>query len=73
MKARARGLFWLELSHARTEDRVSHLQHGPHRVRRRQEKEMVGEAGEKLVNEMKRLDLAQVKGDFDTGDDEDFI
>jgi len=36
-------------------------------------KEIVGEAVEKLVEEIKRLDLAQVKGDFDTGDDEDFI
>jgi len=36
-------------------------------------KEMVGEAVEKLVEEVRRLDLAQVKGDFDAGDDEDFI
>ena len=36
-------------------------------------KEIVGEAVEKLVEEIKRLELVQVKGDFDTGDDEDFI
>jgi len=36
-------------------------------------KEIVAEAVEKLVEEIKRLDLVQVKGDFDAGDDEDFI
>jgi len=36
-------------------------------------KEIVGEAVEKLVEEIKRLDLVQVKGGFDAGDDEDFI
>jgi len=36
-------------------------------------KEIVGEAVEKLVEEIKRLELTQVKGDFDAGDDEDFI
>jgi len=36
-------------------------------------KEIVGEAVEKLVEEIKRLDLAQRKGDFDTGNDEEFI
>jgi len=36
-------------------------------------KEIVGDAVEKLVEEIKRLDLVEVKGDFDTGDDEDFM
>src|SRR5271157_846460 len=36
-------------------------------------KEMVGEAVEKLVEEVKNLGLAMIKGGFDTGEDEDFI
>jgi transcription initiation factor TFIID TATA-box-binding protein len=36
-------------------------------------KEIVGKAVDNLVEELKKLDLTQVKSDYDTGDDEDFI
>jgi transcription initiation factor TFIID TATA-box-binding protein len=36
-------------------------------------KEIVGEAVEKLVEEVKSLGLAMIKGGFGTGEDEDFI
>ena len=36
-------------------------------------KEIVGEAVEKLVEEIKRLELVQVKGDFDIEDNEDYV
>jgi transcription initiation factor TFIID TATA-box-binding protein len=36
-------------------------------------KEIVGEAVEKLVNEVKELGLAMIKGGYDAGEDEDFI
>jgi TATA-box binding protein (TBP) (component of TFIID and TFIIIB) len=36
-------------------------------------KEIVGQAVEKLVEAVKELDLAMVKGNNGTGDDDDFI
>ena len=36
-------------------------------------KEIVGEAVEKLVEDVKNLGLAMIKGGFEMGDDEDFI
>jgi len=36
-------------------------------------KEIVGEAVDKLVGEVKELGLAMIKGGFDAGDDEEFI
>jgi transcription initiation factor TFIID TATA-box-binding protein len=36
-------------------------------------KEIVGEAVEKLVEDVKELGLAMIKGDLESGDDEDFI